>query len=207
MSGVPQAAGPRSVCVLDLGVVLLDRQPAALAERLFPPAERGAVVQQVLMHSDWLRLDRGTLSLDAAIDAASGRTGLPRRRIATLFHEMLAALVPKPSTVAILERVCARGHAAYCLSNMPRHALGDIMGYRFWRLFNGAVISSRCGMVKHESRIYRWLLQTHAVDPAQAFFIDDRLENITAANAVGIAGHCFQGSERCETALAEVGLL
>ena len=219
MSAVPQAAcgaprephtrpsTPLSVCVFDLGGVLLDWQPELLVARLCAPEERALVLQQVLTHTDWLRLDRGTLTVSAAIDAASARTGLPRERIATLFEEVPAALAPKPSSVALLERVCARGHDAYCLSNMPRYALARIRTHSFWGLFTGAVISSRCGMVKPEQRIYRWLLQTHGIDPARAFFVDDRAENIAAARAVGIAGHTFEDAGRCEAALADAGLL
>ena len=62
-------------------------------------------------------------------------------------------------------------------------------------------------MVKPESRIYRRLLQTHAIDAARAFFIDDRPENVAAARQVGIAGHQFQSAEGCEAALVEVGIL
>ena len=197
----------RSVCVFDLGGVLLDWQPQELAERLFPPEERALVVQQVLLHTDWIRLDRGTLTAEAAIDAATGRSGLPRERIAALFRAVPEALAPKPDTVALLERVCAHGHAAFCLSNMPRYALPRISSYDFWPLFSGAVISSRCGMVKPETRIYRSLLRTNAIEAASAFFIDDRPENIAAAHEVGIAGHTFEDAERCEAALTEAGLL
>ena len=119
------ARPPLSVCVFDLGGVLLDWRPVWLVRRLFPPEEQTIVVQQVLMHSDWLRLDRGSLTAEAAIDAAGVRIGLPRSRISALFREVPVALAPKPSSVALLECVCAPGHAAYYLSNMPRYALAS----------------------------------------------------------------------------------
>lgn len=195
------------VCVFDLGGVLLEWKPAVLAAQLFDADERELIVQQVLTHTDWARLDRGTMRVAEAVESATARTGLPRTKVASLFDAVPAALAPRPGMVALLERVCARKRATYCLSNMPRFALPAITAHEFWRLFTDAVISSRCGMVKPEARIYRWLLQTNGIDPATAFFVDDRPENIAAARAVGMAGHVFDNTDSCQTALGAAGLL
>ena len=53
-------------------------QPEVISDQLFDPPERELVPDQVLRHADWLRLDRGSLALSDAIDAATRRTGLQR---------------------------------------------------------------------------------------------------------------------------------
>jgi putative hydrolase of the HAD superfamily len=51
---------------------------------------------------------------------------------------------------------------------------------------DGMVVSGYIHMGKPEARIYRYLLDTYALDPGECVFFDDRDVNCTAGEAVGI---------------------
>jgi putative hydrolase of the HAD superfamily len=198
----------KPVCVFDLGGVLLDWQPAAIVAELFEPEQRELLLQQVFRHPDWQRLDRGSVSRVDAITAAGARTGLERRHLARLFEYVPSALRPKPEAIALLEQVCRNGHEAYCLSNMPLHAIEYIeRQHPFWGWFAGSVVSSRCGMLKPEPAIFRHLLSKFDLAPEQTFFIDDTPANVVAAEGLGMHGAVYRDTGECREALQEAGYL
>jgi putative hydrolase of the HAD superfamily len=62
-----------------------------------------------------------------------------------------------------------------------------------WRImdaFDEAVISAEVGLVKPDPRIYELVLQALDVQPAEAVFVDDFLENVEAARRGGL--HAIQ---------------
>jgi HAD superfamily hydrolase (TIGR01509 family) len=48
-------------------------------------------------------------------------------------------------------------------------------------------------MVKPHEDMYRYLCREYGLDPADTLFIDDRADNVEAAEAVGIRGYLFDG--------------
>ncbi len=76
-----------------------------------------------------------------------------------------------------------------------------------WRIadaFDHIVISAEAGMVKPDPRIYHLALQGLGVAPEEAIFIDDFIENVEGARAVGMHAVHFRSSEQ---ALEEVRAL
>jgi epoxide hydrolase-like predicted phosphatase len=73
-----------------------------------------------------------------------------------------------------------------------------------WKIadaFNHILISAEVGMVKPHPEIYRLSLQTLKVRPDEAIFIDDFIENIEGAKAVGMHVIRFQDPEQVRTEL------
>jgi putative hydrolase of the HAD superfamily len=71
-------------------------------------------------------------------------------------------------------------------------------------VFDHIVVSAEEGMVKPDPRIYRIALERLGVAPGEAVFIDDMEENIAGAQAVGMHGIRFEGSEQAITAVQEL---
>ena len=124
-----------------------------------------------------------------------------------LFEFVPRALQPKPETIALLEQVRGNGHDVYCLSNRPLFAIEYIKRHPFWRLFAGAVVSSRCGLVKPEPGIFLHLLATYSLAPEQTFFVDDVQNNVDAARRLGMRGVVYRDAAQCRAALAAAGFL
>jgi epoxide hydrolase-like predicted phosphatase len=73
-----------------------------------------------------------------------------------------------------------------------------------WRIadaFDEIFISAEVGLAKPDPRLYQLVLDRMNIEPGEAVFVDDFLENIEAAQAVGMRGIRFRSREQ---ALEEV---
>jgi putative hydrolase of the HAD superfamily len=195
--------------VFDLGGVVVAWRPVDVVARAFEdPDTRDLVHREIIGHPDWLELDRGTLTLDAAIERAVRRTGMTTAHVRAFIEGVPASLVADVDSVALLRRVHAAGHRLFCLSNMPTFSMEHLeREYDFWNLFSGAVISSRVGYCKPEPEIYEHLLATYQLEPAHTIFIDDVEANVAAAAAFGIRTIHFESVAQCEAELQRLGCL
>jgi len=73
---------------------------------------------------------------------------------------------------------------------------------RLERFFDVVVVSCEVGCAKPDPVIYRLTLERLHVEPAMALFVDDRAENIAAAQAIGL--QTFQFGEESEVELREL---
>ena len=57
--------------------------------------------------------------------------------------------------------------------------------------FEACYVSGELGLLKPHAEIYRHVLDSLSVTPAEAVFIDNRAANVAGAEAIGITGHVF----------------
>ena len=195
--------------VFDLGGVVVAWRPDEIVARAFvDPETRLIVEREIIRHADWLELDRGSLSVDAAVRRAAARSGLSETQVREFIEGVPAALVADADVVALVRRLHGVGHRLFCLSNMPALSMEHLERvYDFWELFSGAVISSRVGHCKPEPAIYEHLIATYQLDPTDTVFIDDVAANVAAAATFGIRTIRFENVEQCEAELRRLGCL
>ena len=193
--------------VFDLGGVVVKWEPETIVAKCFADSETRARVQrEIIMHPDWLELDRGTLSQEAAAERAARRTGLAEAAVLDFLRQVPEELVAVPETVALMERLNSAGHRLYCLSNMAFASIEHLeKAYDFWELFIGRVISCRLNLCKPESAIYEYLLKTYDLIAEGTLFIDDIEANLTAAAQLGIQTIRFESPSQCERELRRRG--
>ena len=191
--------------VFDLGGVVFRWQPDAIVSSIFDDRDTQERVRTgIIEHPDWLELDRGTISLEAAIDRGAARTGLPVHDIERLLKVVPDFLVPINQTIDLIRRIANTSNRLFVLSNMHLASIAVLeQRHDIWALFDGVVISSRIKMVKPETGIYRYLLDTYQLEPDETVFIDDIPENLAAASSLGIHTIRFVDSGQCERALSE----
>ena len=71
---------------------------------------------------------------------------------------------------------------------------------------DGALFSFQVKQIKPEPEIYRLLLAKYSLNPQECIFLDDRRENVEAAEAQGIAGIQFTGYEEALLELKRRGV-
>ncbi|MGW8369758.1 MAG: HAD family hydrolase [Gammaproteobacteria bacterium] len=191
--------------VFDLGGVVFRWQPDVIIESFFDDrAMQDLVRTEIFEHPDWLELDRGTISLEAAIERGAGRTGLSVPDIERLLTAVPEYLFPMDPTIDLIRRLAETPNKLFVLSNMHLASIAHLeQEHDIWSLFDGVVISSRIKTIKPELRIYRYLLDTYRLAPAETVFIDDRPENLEAAASLGIRTIRFFDPVQCERALSE----
>ena len=195
--------------VFDLGGVVVTWEPEVIIAKVFAdPVVQAMVRQEIIGHTDWLALDRGTLPPQDAIVRAAYRTGLLESDVAELLRQVPPALVAIAGTVDLLYRLKARGHALFCLSNMHLASIDHLeQVYTFWEVFTGIVISCRLHVCKPEAAIYAYLLETYGLDGANTVFIDDTEANLRAAAEFGLHTIKFESPAQCERQLRTLGCL
>jgi 2-haloacid dehalogenase len=73
--------------------------------------------------------------------------------------------------------------------------------------FRDVIVSGAHKLVKPDPAIYRLALQRFRIAENQAVFIDDRIENVTAATQCGFVGHHFRNVEKLRAELVLLGVL
>jgi putative hydrolase of the HAD superfamily len=190
--------------VFDFGGVLVRWHPEAIIAGFYPDEPSRALVREaVFRHPDWIDMDRGTLSENAAIERFAARMDRPAAEMRALMQHVKDSLTPLPDSIALLDELAQRGVPLYGLSNMsvPMFALLKSR-HDHWDCFRGIVISGEVGLVKPDAEIFHHLAQRHDLIPAETVFIDDHLPNIESAGRLGFHPIHFANAEQCRRELA-----
>ncbi len=175
--------------VFDMGQVLVRFSDGLFSERLrLSEADAELIRREVLATTEWVRMDRGTISDDDALARMCAR--LPQRlhdTAAYLVHRWNDPIVPVPGMADVARDLKAAGYDLYLLSNAAsrQHTYWhDIPGSEY---FSGTFISADYHLLK---------------------FIDDSAATIEASENAGMAGIVFHGdAARLRRQLAERGIL
>lgn len=169
------------------------------------PDTQNLVRKEIFEHRDWVELDRGTLTLDQAVERGAARTTLPQKEILRILDAVPPSLSPIQATIDLIEELGKTRNRLFVLSNMQLASIAHLEQHHdIWGLFDGVVISSRIQMVKPEHQIYEYLLRRHQLEPAETVFIDDMPENLAAASIFGIQTIRFIDPAQCAHELANV---
>lgn len=195
--------------VFDMGGVLIDFSAELFSRRLQVGAEGQALLTQHLLRTtDWVRLDRGTISEEEVLAHACAR--LPQELHAAadyIINHWNEPIVPVEGTADVVRALKARGYTLYLLSNASRRQ------HDYWpeipgsECFSGKLISADVHLLKPEAAIYEELFRKFSLRPEQCFFIDDFPPNIEAAENAGMQGVVFHDARQLEEELKNRGIL
>jgi 2-haloacid dehalogenase len=200
---------PPAAVIFDLGGVLIDWDPRHLYRRLFTdPSAMEAFLAEITTPAWNLEMDAGRPWADAVATLVERHP--EQRELIEAFHlrwpEMIAG--PIEGTVALLHQLRDAGVPVYALSNwsaetfpVARHR------FEFFNWFDGIVISGDVGAVKPEARIFDYLVERFALDPAASVFIDDLASNVEAAERLGFVALRFVDAPTLQRDLVRLGLL
>ncbi len=195
--------------VFDMGGVLIDFSAQLFTERLQVSGEDRALLERhVLRTTDWVRLDRGTITEAEMLVHACAN--LPRRLHAAadyIINHWNEPIVPIEGTAEVVRQLKARGYALYLLSNagVRQHSYwNDIPGSE---CFSGTVISADLHLLKPEAAIYQALFDKFDLTPANCIFVDDLPLNVEAAQNAGMQGIVFYDAQQLRSELQKRGVL
>jgi putative hydrolase of the HAD superfamily len=107
--------------------------------------------------------------------------------------------------VALLEALVASGRRIALLSNIPEELAAYYEEHQSWiRLFAVRGFSCRIHMAKPDPEVFRWCCRVLDAEPSRVLLVDDRAENVAAAEAIGMRGHHFTDSNRLQIALRQL---
>lgn len=184
-----QSAFAKFDCVVfDAGGVILNWKPAEIVARAVEDSRtRERLLAATIAHEQWHRFDQGLVTLEDLKSTTCIRAQIDAALFDRFYAEVLRSLTPISETVAALKELRRLKKKLILLSNMPGPVWQHLSAtYEFWSLFDGLVLSYELRLIKPDPKIYEHLLGTFTVEPGRSVFLDDRLENVEAAHAVGM---------------------
>jgi 2-haloacid dehalogenase len=195
--------------VFDLGNVLLRWDPRFLFTQYFDDeAQMEWFLAHVCNHEWNLEQDRGR-SFAEAVKHATAQHPDHAEAIAAYderWHETLPHAID--GTVAIFEELRQGGAPLYAITNWNGEKFRETkIRFPFLNHFHDIIVSGDEKLIKPDPAIYRLLLERNGLSAAECLFIDDSLNNVKGAEAVGMKAHHFTSPENLRTALVGLGLL
>lgn len=199
----------RNGAIFDLGGVLIDWNPRHLYRKLIPDdAERERFLTEICSPQWNLEQDRGRSWAEACalLRAQHPVHGELIDAFYLRWREMLGG--PIEGSVQILRELKAGGVRLFGLTNWSHETFPIALeSYDFLNWFEAIVVSGQECLVKPDPRLYRILLERHALEPAAFVYIDDNAANAVAACELGMHGIHFTTPAALRTELATLGLL
>ncbi|MFQ5928113.1 MAG: HAD family hydrolase [Acidobacteriota bacterium] len=107
-----------------------------------------------------------------------------------------------------LFRQLKQSHQLIALSNTNEiHFNYLIQAYPLIREFDDYVLSYQVGSLKPDPQIFSAALDKVGCSPSEVLFVDDRIENVQAAEKMGIKGILFVGEKELRGELESLGVL
>lgn len=113
---------------------------------------------------------------------------------------------PMPGMADLLQSLSQR-YKLLLLSNVDRYYWQVVKAHHpELRCFSKYLLSWELGQAKPERAAFTYAIQSADSSASKCFFIDDKAENIEAAEALGLRGHRFAGLEGLLEALRQNGI-
>ena len=201
---------PLRAVIFDYGLVLSGPpEPGARARLL----EISGLSPEIFDAHYWkyrLDYDRGTLNGHTYWPTIARDTGVslsPEQIEALIEQDVLLWATVDPIMLEWVNRVRASGMKTAILSNMGQALLAYMRENFGWLdRFHHLTWSCELNLIKPMAAIYEHTLEKLNVLADEALFLDDRLENVEGARAVGIHSLLFRGVHHLQEDLQREGL-
>jgi len=131
--------------------------------------------------------------------------GLDGSGITELRRDFFSGDLLDETLVAYIKRLRRAGYRTGLLSNAGNEARQLLSGdYPIIDEFDGVVISAEVGVMKPAPEIYRLAAESVDADVKEALFVDDVMENVEGARAVGMQALHFTDPDLVRQQLSEI---
>lgn len=184
--------------IFDLGGVLVQWDPIHLYRKIFANEEEAVEFLNKICTYEWnLEQDRGRTIKEANQNKINEFPDYEAEIKAYYerWDEMFTGTIE--SNVDVMKHyLVSDDHNVYALTNWSRETFPIALElFPFFGDFDGAVVSGEEGLIKPDPAIYKLLLDRYNLDPEESVFIDDRIENVEAAQALKFHGIHFDHSK------------
>ena len=193
--------------IFDIGNVLAHFRGTNLLQDLGLSGEALETVADATIRSGamWNEFDRSVIPDEEVIAGCVAKAPQYEKEIHMLFDNIRYIAKEYPHAQEWIKSLKAEGYRVYLLSNYGRTAFeATSKELGFISLVDGMVISYEVKYVKPEPEIYQALFDKYNLKPDECVFLDDREENIRAAESFGMHGIVVQSKEQAEEELRKI---
>ncbi len=181
--------------ISDVGKVLIEWDPERAFRKMgLGEAEAKAVADATINTPIWTETDRGVWPAEKILDAFYKAAPQYINEVKWFWEHIDLATEQFPYTKEWIRSMKKQGLNVYILSNYGEQTfkLTQNGALDFLPLTDGAIFSYTVKTIKPEPQIYKTLLERYHLVADECVFIDDCLQNVKGANAVGIHGIHFR---------------
>lgn len=169
----------------------------------------------MMSHKIWRDFERGKFSLSVCYDRLAEAFCIPSSQdVSDVFDDARATAEADESITELIKDISSdfllEGTKLYIMSNMSREDWVYVQGLDVpWDLFDREFVSGHAGMRKPDLRFFELVLKEINMqeNPEDVLFIDDKFENVQAAEQLGICGVQFKsGTETSEVVRKLLGM-
>ncbi|TEB38203.1 HAD-like protein, partial [Coprinellus micaceus] len=172
--------------VFDLGDVLFQWSPETKT------SISSKTLRLILSCPTWHDYERGRLSEEECYDQVGAQFGFPPGEIRAAFDQARDSLVGSHNlirTIRELKDISDNPLPIYAMSNI---SLPDWEVLKTkpadWAIFDRVFTSGAAGARKPDLEFYRYVIAETGINPTKTLFIDDKVENVAAAQSLGLEG-------------------
>ncbi|MFH0224386.1 HAD family hydrolase [Vibrio furnissii] len=194
--------------VFDIGNVIVKWAPAEISALTFGETEQAKERAKLLFHSEiWRDLNKGHYTEQQAQVKFHHTLGIEPAELETLFHYIKATQQLIDGTQVLMDDLLSAGYTLFALTDNVNEIVAHLKAtYDFWPKFTGAVVSSECGLLKPDPRIYQHLAQSQNIVPHESVFMDDMPANVQGAIEQGFHAFQFATAQDARARLHALGL-
>lgn len=139
--------------------------------------------------------------------AKRNNVSLPKDWVNTFNHVMKSAIGVNPDMYNLVAKLKEKGLPVALLSNIDDRLAGLIREFDLYAPFNPCLLSCEIGLEKPDPKIYKFLLEEMKLPATSIIFVDDKLENIEAAQKLGFDAIWFSSKEQLQMELKKRGVV
>lgn len=152
-------------------------------------------LKKILSSSIWYEYERGKISQSICYELVALEFSLEASEVAEAFSQARASLQPDPTVVKFLKNLRRDSSVKiFAMSNVAIEDFASLSDKMDPSIFHQVFTSGEAGMRKPDLGFYRQVLEKIDLAPEQVVFVDDKHENVLAANNLGIRGLVFDKS-------------
>ncbi len=194
--------------IFDIGEVLLSFKPRDYLQEKYGPGKKADRLEVIIFQGKfWEQLDRGIITSEEAKNQLKKYFPQYNQEIEEVLKDWPKILKPLPAS-DLIKPIKQKGFLLFYLSNFHSRAWEIVREkFDFFSYFQGGVISAEEGFLKPEEEIYLKLMETFSLKAEESFFIDDRRENVDAAEKIGFLTHRYLRIKGLKKELEKNGVL
>lgn len=199
-------SGDIDTIIFDVGNVLVDYDWESYLDSFhFSPEKREIMADVVFRSRLWDEKDRG-VGEEAALQSFIQAAPQYEEDVRKVVEESYRTIRPRDYAKTWVKYLKSKGYKLYILSNYSEEGLKKTRHMIPEKYMDGAIFSCYVKQIKPEPEIYRTLLDTYGIVPEKAVFLDDRKENLDAAEKFGIRTILFQDFKQAAADLEKLGV-
>ena len=194
--------------IFDIGNVLADFswepffRSFGFSEEVFQKLTKATVKSP-----EWNELDRGAWSTEEIIASFIKNDPSIASEIRMIFENVNPMVTKRDYAITWIKHLKESGYQVFYLSNfgeITRAHCQDALA--FLPYTDGGIMSYEVKLIKPDLAIYQALIDKYDLKPEESVFVDDLLENIEAARALGLWGVHAVTHEAALEGLAALGV-